>query len=423
MGDIAQLAFIIFLIGCSAFFSGSETAFFSIPHSKSKTFADSEEKRKNLVADLLKHPRDLLVTVFLMNTVVNILLQNTASGMFGQYASWGLKVGVPLILTLIFGEIIPKYIGMVNNVSVALKTAPTIYWIQNVLAPVRRWIIAVTAPVTRTLFFFLRDEESIAKEELRHVLKTSEKDGVLLTEEADLVWGYLNLQESSVREIMWPREDILAYDIEEPLSKLIHLFVDMECTRVPVYKENLDEMLGIAHANDFFLERDNIKNQDDLCRILTKPIYVPENSGAQTLLHKFKETCEFVALVVDQYGVISGIISQEDVLEMVIGDILDIRDQGSLFSRSGKNEIIASGKLDLMEFNNIFQTSLTSEYNMVTLGGWLTEKLGIIPNIGTKYETEEFVFQILAADPNRIQKVYVRKIKGKKGGSAQEAAE
>lgn len=415
-----QICILVFLVGCSGFFSSSETALFSLPHSKTKTFSDSPDKRKHLVSELLKHPRDLLVTVFLMNTIVNILLQNTASAMFGQYASWGLKVGLPLVLTLVFGEIIPKYLGMVNNVTVALATSPAISTIQNLIAPIRRWIIAVTAPVTRTLFFFLREEESISKEELRHVLKTSEQDGVLLTEEADLVWGYLNLQESSVRELMWPREDILAYDMEEPLTKLIHLFVDMECTRVPVYKGSLDEIAGIAHANDFFLERDNIKTEKDLHAILKKPLYVPENSAAQSLLQKFKEAREYVALVVDQYGVISGIISQEDVLEMVIGDITDIRDQEGLYTRSGKNEIIANAKLDLMEFNNIFHSNLISEYNMVTLGGWLTEKLEAIASVGTKYETDEFVFQVLAADPNRIQKVYVRKKKGKKAVSPDE---
>lgn len=410
-----QLVFILFLLFASGFFSGSETALFSLPNSKIKTFFGSDDKRKQLVAQLLKHPRDLLVTVFLMNTIVNILLQNTASAMFGQFASWGLKVGVPLVLTLVFGEIIPKYFGLVHNTAFALTTSPLISWFQRILSPVRKWIIAVTSPVTRTLFFFLNEEESISKDELRHVLKTSEQDGVLLTEEADLVWGYLNLQDSSVREVMWPKEDIVAYDIEEPLSKLIYYFVDLECTRVPVYRDSLDDLIGIAHANDFFLLRDTIKDEKELVKILRKPLYVPENAPAVTLLHRFKETGEYVALVVDQYGVISGIISQEDILEMVIGDITDIRDQEQLYTRSGKNEIIANGKLDLSDFNEIFQATLTSDYNMVTLGGWLTEKMGEIPSAGTKFETNEFVFQVLASDHNRIKKIYVRKLETGKG--------
>lgn len=410
---ILQLALLLGLIMASGFFSGSETALFSLPPTKTKTFSDSNDKRKQLVANLLKHPRDLLVTVFLLNTIVNILLQNTASSMFGQYASWSLKVGVPLVLTLVFGEIIPKYLGMVNNVSLSLLTAPLISTLQNWIAPIRHAIISVTTPVTRSLFFFLKEEKSISKEELRHVLRTSEQDGVLLTEEADLVWGYLNFQESSVREIMWPRVDILAYDLDEPLSKLTHLFVDMECSRVPVYKDSLDELLGIAHANDFFLEREKIKTPEQLIPILRKPLFVPENSPARALLQKFKETREYVAIVVDQYGVITGIVSQEDVLEMVIGDITDIRDQEQLFMSSGENEIIANAKLDLMEFNEIFQSNLTSDFNMITLGGWLTEQLGEIPPSGCKYETDDFIFQILAADPNRIKKIYVRKRKGR----------
>lgn len=405
---------LVICVLASGFFSGSETALFSLSHTRIKTFSDSSDTKKQLVSQLLKHPRDLLVTVFFMNTIVNIVLQNVASGMFGRYASWGLKVGVPLGLTLVFGEIIPKYLGMVNNVAVAKFSASFISKIQDFISPLRRLIITVTAPVTRTLFFFLREESSISKEELRHVLQTSEKDGVLLTEEADLVWGYLNLQESSVREMMWPREDILAYDMEEPLSKLIHLFVEMECSRVPVYKNTLDEIAGIAYVNDFFLYREIIKTPDDLGLILKKPLFIPENSAAKALLQKFKETGEYVAIVVDQYGIITGIISQEDVLEMVIGDIVDIRDQELLFTRSGKNEIIANAKLDLLEFNNIFNSRLESKYKMVTLGGWLTEQLGQIPTIGCKHETDEFIFQVLAADPKRIKKIYVRKRKAKK---------
>src|SRR5690606_13399137 len=132
------------------------------------------------------------------------------------------KVGVPLILTLVFGEIIPKYIGMQNNASVAYLVAPLINQFQIWLKPLRHWIIAITYPISRLLFFYLEKEDSISKEELEHVLKTSEQHGVLSPDEAELVSGYLNLQDSIVKELMRPREDILYYNINDPLTKLTY---------------------------------------------------------------------------------------------------------------------------------------------------------------------------------------------------------
>lgn len=410
METIIFIIILSFLTLASAFCSGSEAALFSLSPMQIKAYRFDSDPRKKLIASLLHHPSDLLVTVFMLNTLVNILLQNVASDYFGEDASWGLKVGIPLIITLFLGEIIPKDLCLKNNVRMSYFVAPLINFFHQLLRQVRKITIAITLPISRIIFFYLKKEENISQHELSHVLKTSEQHGVLHPEEAKLVWGYLELQDSVVKEIMCPKEDVLFYEISEPLSKLIHLFVDQECSRIPVCKGDLDQILGVITAKNFFLCPDELFSGEDLLKILEKPFYIPETTPVRVLLQKFDETQLVIALVVDEYGTITGLVSQEDIAEVVIGEITDRRDINPLFTRAGKEEIIASGKLEIEEFNNIFSVELSNPSNMITIGGWLIDKLGEIPKGGSSFQMDGFLFQILAADPNRIRRLYIRKV-------------
>lgn len=404
---------LLFLLFCSGFFSASETALFSLPSTKIKAYDSSSNPRKRLIAKLVLEPRDLLVTVFMLNTLVNILIQNTASHMFGQAADWLFKIGVPFILMLFFGEIMPKYIGLQNNVSLSDRVAPIINYLQNLLKPIRKLIINITTPVSRILFFFLKREESISKEELKYVLKTSQERGVLNQDELDLIWGYLNLQEASIKQLMRPREDILFYDINEPLSKLIYLFIEQECSRLPVCDHSLDNVLGIITARQFFLHRHTITDSQSLTEHLIKPLYIPENMPAKSLGRQFDQHRQVIALVVDEYGSISGIITREDLMEEVIGEISDLRDTESLYMVAGPNKIIASARMELQDFNDFFHSDLTSSSNVLTIGGWLIEQLQEIPKEGTKCQFHGFLFQVLGADLKKIRKLYIHKLESK----------
>lgn len=404
------IVFLVCLIASSGYFSSSEAALFSLSPLQIKAFGTDPNPRWRLISQLLRHPRDLLVTIFMLNTLVNILLQNVVSHMVGDYAGWGKKVGIPLVITLIFGEIVPKYIGLQNNVSFSFFVAPVINSIQKFIEPIRKAIIVVTAPVSKLMFFYLRKEPSISAEELQHVFKTSKEHGILESEELELVSGYLQLQVALVKELLWPREDILFYDIDEPLSKLIYLFVDQQCSRLPVCKHSIDNVIGIINAKDFFLNRDTLVDGKDVLPLLSKPFYIPESASARVLLRRFYQKQELIALAVDEYGSIAGLITKEDLMEVVVGEISDLRDQKSLYTHAGKNEIIASGKMELAELNDIFGSHLASPGNMVTIGGYLTEFLGEIPKPGRKIETEEFLFHILSATPSRIRRIYIRRL-------------
>lgn len=407
---ILFITFLIFVLCIfSGYFSAAQTALLSLSPMQVKSYRQSKEDRKQLIARLVSKPRDLLVTLFMLDTLVNLLIQNLASGLFGAYSSWGLRVGVPLLLTLVLGEIIPKSLAFAHKTRVAFLVAPLIAKIEKVVDPVRSFLTTLTSHVSSLLFFFLKREKEISEEELHHVLKTSQIHGILSAEEAELIDGYLTLQEVSVKELMRPRDEVLVYYLNEPISRLTHLFVEEACSRIPVCVNSIENIKGVIAATDFFLYRDKIFQPEDILIYLKQPFFVPEVTKARLLLKQFSQKKESFALVIDEYGSFSGLITHEDLVEAVVGDITDRRDEKRSYTRSGHNVIIASGKLELMEFEEIFHVELKSVANQVTIGGWLTEQIGNIPKAGMHYESNGFLFKILAADPTRIRRVYIRK--------------
>lgn len=408
---IALFSILVILIFFSGFLSGSETALFSLSPLTLKSYKTSPEKKFQKVAFLMERPRDVLVTILILNVLSNLLIQNTVSSIFDEFNDWTLKVGLPLILVLIFGEVLPKSIALPYNVGISMRIAPLIAWVNHILKYIREPMTKATSSISRFIFFFLRKEKEFSVDELRHVIKSSRESGVLLHQECDLIEGALDLQHFIVKEQMRPREEILYYDIRSPLLKLKHLLVDLETTRIPVCEGDLEKILGILSAKQFFFHRDQIKKGEDLLPILKKPYFVPEAMKAWVLLKNLRERKESLSIVLDEYGSISGLITQEDLIETVVGEITDRRDTKSLYTRSSDDIIIASGKLELSEFKEIFGIPLQSHENIVTLGGWLTEQLGDIPATGIKYATDQFLFYVLAADPNRIRRVYVRRLK------------
>ncbi|NNM44010.1 MAG: HlyC/CorC family transporter [Chlamydiae bacterium] len=401
---------LVFLIG-SALCSASETALFSLSSMKVKIFKEDKDKRKQLIAYLLSNPNELLVTLMMLNIIMNIMIQNVVANIFGSTSNWWLNVGVPLALTLILGEIIPKSIGLANNEKLSYYSAEPIEKLQKLLLPVRRSLNIISSYLGRFLFFFLQKEKNISIDELEHALKASTQYGVLNQEEAELASGYLQLQQSTVKSLMRPREDVIFFDIEQPVSDLIHLFVDKECSRIPVCQESFENVLGVISSRIFFLHGPKVQTSQDLLPILKKPFFIPETTLAHTLMKNFYESKESLALVVDEYGSISGIISLEDLVEVVVGEISDRRDEQKRYTKAGPDVIIASGKLELTEMEEIFDVELKSEHNMVTVGGWLTEQMGDIPKAGTKYITDDFLFHVLSSDQTRIRRVYIRSLK------------
>lgn len=398
------------LVCCSAFLSATETAFFSLSTMKIRSFEEGQDPRGKLVAKLIARPRNLLVTIIMLNVILGILIQNVVANIFGNFAGWLLNVGVPLGLTLIFGEVIPKSLSLVHNDKVAMKVAKIVHVVEKMVAPFRKVIILITNALSHVMFFFLKKENEVSLDELKVALRTSKKFGFLNSEEAKLIRGYLNLDDDLIKEIMTPRQDIVAFDINQEMSILKDLFIDQECSRIPIYDKSLENILGVLWSGVFFLHQKEILTKEDLKKFVKKPFFVPESTPAKVLFSQFYEKEEVMAMVVDEYGSISGLVTLEDLVEIVVGQIIDRRDEKVLYTKAGEDVIIASGKMELGDFEELFDVHLNSENNMATIGGWLTEKLGDIPKEGSKLYQEGFLFHILSSDQKRVRRVYIRKL-------------
>ncbi len=404
------IGFLALFVLLSGLFSGSETALFSLSSMQLRAYRRELDPKKRLIARLMARPRGLLVTILMCNVLVNILVQNIASGLFGTYSGWLLTVGVPLGLTLLFGELLPKTVALANNERIARRVAPTIALLHRVLGPVRQTITVVASYVSQVAFFCLKSRKEISREELGHALDLSEEHGVLTREEAELIRGTLAFQEAHVKELMRPRGELILYDPDEPVEKLAKAFVEQQCSRVPVCHGDLEKVVGIIEATDFFLKRDRIKSGEEVVAATRKPFFVPETMPARTLLQKFNEGGQAMAVVVDEYGSATGLITREDLVEVVVGEIADRRDTQTLYTRASPDVVIASGKLEVSEFREIFGVSLPNPRNLVTIGGWLCDQIGALPQAGVRHVEADFLFQILAADPNRVRRVYIRRL-------------
>lgn len=408
--SLVLYAVLLFLLSASAFFSASETALFSLSSLQLKHYRKSKNTRLELISHLMERPRDVLVTILMLNVLANILVQNTVSSLFDQYSGWGLKVGLPLALTLVFSELLPKSLAMPNNKGISMRAAPWIAKCSRWLGPVRTGLTKCANGISRVFFLVLQEDEEISPDELKHVLTTSEKSGVLLPQESQMIGGAIDLEETPVSVLLRPREEIVYYDLQDPLSDLVQLFADQHITRIPVCDGDLEEIKGVLSATIFFLEQPNILESRQLIPLLSKPYFVPETSKAFQVFKVMREKSAQIAIVVDEYGIISGLITQEDLIEKVVGEIADRRDEKRLYTRSSDDIIIASGKMEISEFQEIFGIPLISKEHSVTLGGWLIEQLGSIPQTGTQYATDDFLFYVLAAEPNRVRRIYVRRL-------------
>ncbi len=398
---------IFFLLLFLAFLAASETAFFSLSPFTVDAYKADKDKRKKLVARLLDSPKELLVTILILNVLAEILVQNTFSDMAGPHGNLFFKVGLPLLCTLFLGEILPKSLALSNNRRLSYKSAYPLFVIFRLLGFLRRIFTSATDYLSRLFFFFLKNEPPLSNEELKHILASSADTGILNREEKDLISSYLNLKEAQVREKMSPKKEIAFFDINQPLTDLEALF--KKYSTLPLVNGSLDQVLGLISLKNYFFKKEEIASSADLKNILQKPLYVPEWSSAYNLLLQFKRGNLHVALSVDEYGLVSGLITQEDLLEGLVGQIED-RKEEKLYYQPSKDVIIASGSLELSEFGDIFNRSLQSSEGAVTLGGFLVKKMQEIPSSGTKFSFGGFLFYVLEASPTKIKTVYIRKV-------------
>ncbi len=406
MNTAIIIVVIVLLIACSAFVSLSEIALFSLPAGRIRSYRNHTDPKKRLVSTLLSKPKSLLVTLFLINTVLNILVQNVSSDLFSE-SGWMTKVGFPLMLVLIFGEILPKYLGLLYSDFFSYVAAPVCDLLQRITKPIREVLTRFTDFSSRLVFFFLKAEMPLSDNELHHALKGSMEKGLLHKEEVEFIKGYLELEGLEVKDLMIPKSEIPYYDIELPLSKLHFLFTKQP--EVLVCKGHVDNVIGILDVKTYFMHKNEILSSQDLTDFVQIPYFVPETSSSKQLLQNSVVKNKKTVVAVDEYGVICGLVQRDDLVKEIIKQKTSDKKRED-FSFVSKDAIVTTGKLSLQQVRDLFGASLISEYHSVTVGGYITEQLGAIPKSGETLTRDCLFFRILAASPTHVLKVYIQKI-------------
>jgi putative hemolysin len=410
MSTLFLVIFLVTLLILSAFFSISETALFSLPASQLDAFNKSNYKKKKAIVDLLQRPKSLLITILIMNITVNLGVQNVTSSIFGNVSSVLYTVIIPFVLTLVFGEILPKTMAVTKNVSIAIRVTPILAFSSYILTPLRYIFLKITRVTSYLLSFVLKKDTAITKDEIKHALVTSKASGIMTKDEVKLLLGSLRLSEVQVKEVKCPRQNIFFHDIHDDPQKLRDLFTKKRLSKIPIIDRDIDNVIGTINASSFFTSGYSITAAKDLRGLIDPPFFIPESMLSRTLLALFDEKKIEIAFLVDEYGGVSGLITREDLVEIVVGQIKDVREEKTLYTKQGADVIICSGKYELNDLEQIFDLEIQRKGQETTVGGYLLEILGDIPKSGYKVTENNLMFHVLLATEARVSRVYIKNL-------------
>lgn len=417
-----KLFIILILLLGSAFFSGSEVALFSLDKKK----LDSNFNRSGIIyrylINLISYPRRLLVTILIGNTIVNVAASIVAvsiaidlSNLFNISLDLLLtfQILVITILILLFGELFPKMIASKNPVKFAKYIAVPLNFCTIIIYPVAE-IIAEILRLSSSSLKFDKSKSAISNEELVELTNIGKEKGAIEEGEHSLISSIVMFAGITVDEVMTPRVDIVAVPVEENYDGIIKTITNSGHSRIPVYKNNLDEIIGIIFAKDLlkFIRVNNSLEKFSLESLMKKPLFVPETKPINELLKEFQEKKVHLAIVVDEYGGTSGLITLEDIIEEVLGDIWDEfdKEEDEIISIDDKR-FIALGKTKLDDLNEQLHTNIIVEDNDYdTLGGFIFNKAGNIPKEGFSFVSGNFRYTVKEIQKRRIKKVMIEKI-------------
>ena len=408
-------ALLFFLLACSAMVSGAEVALFSLTRSEVEEQLGLKSKRMQLVAKLLKKTKKLLATILIANNFINIatviLFDSLADVLFGRLTSellrFFVEVGLVTFLILLFGEILPKIYASRNNVKFASLMAYPIRVIDFIFSPISLPMRSITLAIHRNLG---KQKSNLSVDQLSQALElTSEHDTT--QEEQKILKGIVSFGNTDTRQVMKPRIDIFALNIETKFSEIIPVIIENGYSRIPVYQDNIDQIKGILYVKDLLPHLD--RKQFDWTTLLRDPFFVPENKKLDDLMLEFQDKKVHLAMVVDEYGGISGLISLEDIIEEIVGDISDeFDDEDLVYSKLDENNYVFEGKTTLKDFYKIIDLEENSIFEekkgeAETLAGFVLEISGSFPKRGSKINFENYVFTIESLDKKRIQRIKV----------------
>ncbi len=423
--SILKLIFLLISFLFSALFSGSEVSLFSLDKKRSEYLKDENSLINKYIVSLLDSPRRLLVTILLGNTVFNVAASILSVSIALDFAKLhGISVDLILllqiviltILILIFGEITPKIWASKYPLRFAKIAAIPLYWISVILYPISKTITDLTrAAVSKVKYD--KKKTALYSSELKELADLGVETGSLEKNEHDLIDGLVSFGKIIAREVMTPRVDITALPVDANLDEALQVITESGHSRIPVYEESLDNVVGILYAKDLlqFLDTQQPPKRISLKKLSRKAYFVPETKLISELMHEFQEKNIHVGIVVDEYGGTSGLISLEDIIEEIVGEIRDEYDKEETeIKEIEKNKYLVLGKTDIAELNDTIGTNLEADNDdFDTLGGFIFNFAGEIPKEGYSFEKDNFRYTVKEIENKRINKVLIEKIESK----------
>jgi putative hemolysin len=408
-GVVLELLLLIFLVGCSALLTGAEAAYFSLGRSRLKRVHADREGR---AAPLIERPHDLLVTLLIGITLINIgasaIAATVAVRVFGTH--FGLLaeiIGMILVLTT-FGEVLPMTIAVKYPEQFLRVVGRPVGWLAGVLRPVRAVLGAFTTLTVKMVGGGKAEQPELSEEELRTLVDVGASEGVVERDEREMIHKVFELEDTPVRAVMVPRTDMFCLDVATPIPDILPALRENLHSRVPVYEGSIDVIVGVLYTKDLLpYVATGLPETFDLRAHLHPPYFVPESKRADALLQEFQAKRLHMAIVVDEYGGTAGLVSLEDLLEELVGEIADEYDEPErLIQRVDETTYRVSGKLPIDELNAIAGLAI-SKQDYDTVGGWVLDLFGRVPRKADRMETAEVVVTVEKMERTRIVEVLI----------------
>ena len=405
------MVLLIILLFLSAFFSSAETAFSSANRIRLKNYADENRKGSKNALMVTENFDKGLSTILVGNNVVNIgaatISAKLATDLFGAGTGMIINTVVMTTLVLIFGEILPKSYAKENAESFALKISGILAFLMRVLAPITIIFISLKKAISK-MMTAKEYTPSVTEEELKVMINISEEEGIIDKKERELVHSALNFDDIVVGEILTPRIDMIAVEVDDPKDEILEMFLQERYSRVPVYKEHIDNIIGILSEREFLshLVQNKTFSVKDLLR---KPMFVVESLKISSLLPELQKNKTHMAIVIDEHGGTEGLITMEDILEEIVGEIWDEHDEKvSIMNQFDENTYQFSADVPLTDFCQLLAVPIPdSSYH--SLGGWIVEKIEKIPNVGEEILYHHLTIIVHEMDGRRIRQFIVKK--------------
>ncbi|MGD8259060.1 MAG: hemolysin family protein [Desulfobacterales bacterium] len=401
-----QIVVLVVLLFLSGFFSSAETALFSISKAKAIHLAKERGLTNTLIKKMKDDPHRLLSTILIGNNIVNVGASALATAITLKIVSSnavGIATGIMTFLILIFGEIFPKSLATRNNILIARLVIIPLFWLSILFSPIIFFLNFIPRLTGK-----IKKKPHVTEEELMTFVEVVEEEGGIEEEEKELIHNIFEFDDTNASEIMTPRADMFVINADEELQ--LENIIRSGFTRIPVIEDDIDHVIGILNIKDLFMHQVKSSNEVNIRSIMRDTYFVPENKKLDNLLQQFKRRKQHMAIVVDEHGGVSGLITLEDALEEIVGEIVDETDKFEPhIVKLNKDEWRVLGKSEIDEVNEKLEMEIPDSKEYDTFSGYVLEQIGRIPQEKEEIPLGNFVVTVNEMDGTRIKEYIIKK--------------